>query len=81
MSIKIYNLNDLPKPSEVVVETFNTGGNWGWKPIGIRLTHIATGIVVECDDDRTAHKNKILAMEAMNNALLKLNFQSGDENT
>lgn len=81
MSIKIYNLKDLPKPPEIVVESFNIGGNWSTNMAGIRLVHTATGTVVECDDDRTAHKNKILAMKAMSNALLKLNFQSGDENT
>lgn len=81
MSIKIYCLKDLPEPPEMVVETFNIGGNWSTNMAGIRLTHTATGMVVECDDTRSAHRNKFIAMRAMENALLKLDLQSGDENT
>lgn len=80
MAIKIYNLNELPKPQEIVVETFNIGGNWTTNMAGIRLTHTATGIVVECDDTRSPHRNKFIAMQAMKEALLKLSFQSNDEN-
>lgn len=81
MSIKIYYLKDLPKPPEIVVESFNIGGNWSTNMAGIRLVHTATGTVVECDDTRSAHRNKFIAMQAMGNALARLDFQSGDENT
>lgn len=79
MAIKIYNLKDTQKP-EIIVDTFNMGGNWSSQMTGIRLTHVATGIVVECDDTVSAHRNKSIAMNALNNALLNLEFQSGDEN-
>lgn len=81
MAIKIYYLKDLPEPPEIVVETFNIGGNWSTNMAGIRLTHTATGTVVECDDTTVPHRNKFIAMRAMEDALARLDFQSGDENT
>ncbi len=80
MSIKIYNLKDLPSQQDIIVDTFNTAGGWGYNMVGVRITHAPSGIVVECDEERSAHKNKILAMEALKNALLNKTLKPGDEN-